>query len=197
MEDVRLVVGIPNSGLLKVDMVRGLLSLIGEVNRAFPINFIFHGGCYVHKNRETILKQALTYNFTHLMFIDTDMVFPAGAVLKLLEQRKPIIGANYNERRLPLKSTVKIADKKGNLIAMSEADFPKESFQCYAVATGFMMIDLAVVNTIPKPWFFFDTKDGEFNMGEDIWFCRQAQKAGVEVWCDPTITVGHIGEFVY
>jgi hypothetical protein len=34
-------------------------------------------------------------------------------------------------------------------------------------------------------------------IGEDIYFCQQAQKAGFEVWCDQELSkeVAHIGIF--
>ena len=192
--DIRLAVGVPNGGSVKIETVRGLISLVGELSAEISLNFLFHGGCYVHKNRETLVKQAIEYDFTHLLFVDTDMYWQPGAVKQLLDAKKPIIGANYNERRLPLTPTVKLMDKKGNVIA---GNIPKKPFKAWAVATGFMLIDLSIMKDIPKPWFFFDTKDGEFNMGEDIWFCEQVKKAGYDIWCEPTIEVLHIGDYLY
>lgn len=195
--DVRLAVGVPNSGSVKVDTVRGLISLVGELGGELPLNFLFHGGCYVHKNRETLVKQAIEYNYTHLLFVDTDMVWEAGSAKKLLDAKKPIIGANYNERRLPLRSTVKVANKKDEIIAYDTSKFPDKPVRVHSIATGFMLIDLSIMKDVPKPWFFFDTKEGEFNMGEDIWFCEQVKKAGYDIWCEPTIKIGHIGEYRY
>lgn len=197
MSEVRLAVGIPHTGSLKADTARGLISLVGELRGTITLNFLFHGGCYVHKNRETLVKQALELNYTHLLFIDTDMIWHPGSVERLLSLKKPIIGADYHERRLPLRSTIKVADKNGKLKAIPKEKFPKKPFKCWAIPTGFMLIDLSIMKKIPKPWFFFELEDGEFAMGEDIWFCRQATKAGIDIWCDPEIEVGHIGEFVY
>jgi hypothetical protein len=39
-------------------------------------------------------------------------------------------------------------------------------------------------------------KPGEF-IGEDVNFCKRANEMGLEVWCDPTIRIGHIGEYLY
>lgn len=198
MKDVRLAVGVPNGGSVHVDTVRGLISLVGELGSHVPLNFLFHGGCYVHRNRETIVKQALELDYTHLMFIDTDMLWSPGAVQRLLEQKKPVIGAAYNERRFPLQSTLKMADKKGNVISVKQEDWPKKTFKCHAIATGFMLIDLSIMKDIPKPWFFFDTtEEGEFHMGEDIWFCEKVREAGFSIYCDPTIEVAHIGNYLY
>jgi len=34
-------------------------------------------------------------------------------------------------------------------------------------------------------------------VGEDVAFCQQAAEAGLEIWCDPTITLSHIGDYHY
>lgn len=183
--NVILSLGVPTHGDLKVDMVKGLLSLMREL--PYPIYFNSHKGCYIHRNRESIVKRSLKQGATHLMFIDTDIIFPPGSVQKLIDQKKEIIGGIYNLRSLPERSVV--------LEGLTE--LPTETFRTEVLPTGFMLIDLSIMSKIPKPWFFFDTKDGEFNMGEDAWFCKQARSAGIELWCDPTIALKHAGDFLY
>ena len=33
--------------------------------------------------------------------------------------------------------------------------------------------------------------------GEDGTFCDKVRKAGMDVWCDGNITVGHLGEYEF
>jgi hypothetical protein len=73
---------------------------------------------------------------------------------------------------------------------------PAQPFLCYAVPTGCLLIDLSIMAQISQPWFQVTHKpDGSVDMGEDVWFCVQVRAAGFEVWCDPTIPVGHIGDY--
>lgn len=129
----------------------------------------------------------------HLFFLDSDVVVPTDIIGRLLGQRKEIIGASYNHRSLPLRSTVRIADETGKLV---KAAMPQEPFRCYAVPTGAMLIDLSVFDRIERPWFHVEERGAEL-MGDDVWFCQQATKAGIEVWCDPRIPVKHLGDFPY
>jgi GT2 family glycosyltransferase len=59
-----------------------------------------------------------------------------------------------------------------------------------------MVIKTSVFERIEPPWFGLDEVRGHI-MTEDVWFCRQAWRRGIEVWCDPTIPVKHIGEYAY
>ncbi|SAL16671.1 hypothetical protein AWB64_01014 [Caballeronia sordidicola] len=49
-------------------------------------------------------------NFTHLLFLDTDMKFPASSVLRLLAADKAIAGVAYPFRRMNLEGTISADD---------------------------------------------------------------------------------------
>jgi len=34
-------------------------------------------------------------------------------------------------------------------------------------------------------------------LGEDVYFFRKAKKAGFNVYCDFSIKIGHIGDYIY
>ncbi len=70
------------------------------------------------------------------------------------------------------------------------------------MGTGLLLIDLNVFTStlrkLKEPWFLFGrNKEGEVAIGEDQWFCGTARDAGYKVWIDPTIRVGHIGEYTF
>jgi len=47
---------------------------------------------------------------------------------------------------------------------------------------------------MPRPWFALDfDKDGMLSVSDDVWFCQQAARVGIQTFCDPTINAGHIG----
>ena len=149
----------------------------------------------LHWNREELVKQAQKLNATHLLFVDDDMVFEKDAVIKLVERDKDIVGVHYNCRKFPPTTTVHMDEEKKKSIKWEN---PDGFMTCDAVGTGFMLIDLRVFDKLKEPWFFWKTNEqGEVVEGEDYWFCRIAREAGFEVWCDLTIPVKHIGDFLY
>lgn len=158
-------------------------------------HFSIPRGPYLNVSREICLTDALAAQTDYLVFVDTDMRFPAHAITQLIAHGKDIIGVHYNEKRLPPVSTVKIDDANDGLTVVKT--FPAEPFQCAAVGTGLMAINLKrLTQCMALPCFQFGDENGKF-MGEDVAFCRRARKAGLQVWVDPTIAAGHIGDFEY
>lgn len=66
------------------------------------------------------------------------------------------------------------------------------------VGTGYMLIDLVALRTLPKPWFVHkDTEDGlRVLCGEDIYFCRHAKAHGHRVMVNFALPMGHADQHV-
>jgi hypothetical protein len=183
-----------------------------------PIRLDYEGSCYVHRNRNVLLDRALKGDSTHLMFVDTDIVFPPDGIMRLLAQQKPIIGGAYNLKRdfddgARRRTTVKALPEMLNGRPHSEWVLPRDKpFECAGLPTGFMLIELDVLRNLPvqpdfggdregapdkgpRNWFDFGNYAGF--VGEDIYFCDFVRNQGVPIWCDPTIKLGHIGPNVF
>ncbi len=151
-------------------------------------------GYTIAENRLYCMAKAYREGFSHLLFIDDDMVFDEDVLDRLLSHKKEIVGVVYHSRRLEKTTTLVLENGK----VLHSDDIPKGMIKCSHVGTGIMLIDLKVVEKIAEPWFYFSTNpNGSTNIGEDAWFCSQARKAGFTIWCDPSIKVGHLGDFLY
>lgn len=173
------------------------LSLAQAVTQ-FPhdLHFSIQRGPYLALAREACLVEAIQVKSDYLVFIDTDIAFQVDALPRLLAHGKDVIGGAYNEKRSPPVSTVKLDDGTGKIFKGMKV-LPHEPFQCIAVATGFMAINLKRLTTCMAPPVFTYAFDGHDFMGEDVQFCLRARAAGLEVWCDPTIGLKHIGRWAY
>lgn len=184
---------------MRVETVTSLVTNIYNLgSEGLQTGLLFQIGGYVDVNRNEIVKSAIEQNMTHLLFLDNDMIFPENAIKTLLDHNKDIIGANYNVRLDPTSkalsnSTVKM---KINGEPVSMLDLPKGLFECYAVATGFMLIKLSIFKKLKEPYFEATIKDGVHHT-EDVDFCRKANEAGIKVFCDPSLKLGHIGQAIY
>lgn len=198
MKIKKLCVGLITKGDVKTEtcfcFVSSMFRTTGETGCG--LHFFMPSGGMIDQARNMAAKEALDVGASHLLFIDSDMVFPDEGILTLASRDKLIIGANYNLRRLPLMSTVKMLDEKGNLVSVPGDQIPKYPFKCYAVATGFMLIRTEIFLNLPKPWFFYESREDD-TVGEDINFCKKAREAGIDIWCDPTLEVKHIGDYLY
>lgn len=186
---MRILIGVPCPDFIRAKTVATLISLV----KADPtLSVTIKQGCYIHKNREEIAEEALKGGYSHLFFVDADMCFSAQVLKRLLSHNKDIVGGVYKYRRSVPEDVVRFADENGNPIIK---ETPKELFKCFALGTGCLLIKTSVFQKLKKPWFFLGTEENQ--IGEDIYFCKKANEAGIEVWGDPSVGVGHIGEFIF
>ncbi len=191
MKDFKLAIGIATTGQVKT---KTLVSIMGLVKRNPENTFIIAWeGCNVHQSRINIVKEAQKGDCTHLLFVDSDMVFKPEAVEALLRHNRDIVGVETNLRKLPLTSTVKLHDLKGDKIF----DKKDELYEAVAVGTGFMLIAMHVFGRVSDPWFFYEQDGNELKVGSDMWFCNKAREKGLQIWVDPTLQVGHIGDYEF
>jgi choline kinase len=192
-DDIKVGIGIPcvNSGI----HMQTAMSLIKTVSTfKHPLSIFFVNNTYLHIARKKLVFEAHERKMTHLFYVDSDMSFEGDTLGRLLAHKKDVIGVSYHQRMLPLTTTVRVKTPDG--AHMMVAEIQDTLFECDAVATGCMLIDMKIFETIEKPWFFYKDDD-VYPVGEDIWFCMQVKKAGFKIWCDPTIKVMHIGEYEY
>lgn len=198
---MKICLGIPCTGTIRVET---MISIIG-ILQATPHDILieYRTGCYVEQNRTELIKTAIRENCEKIFFLDSDIMVEPNVINKLLALDKPVVGAAYNNRgmerdgdKFVVYSNVKMTGENGELISTRE--LPKEPFLCAGVPTGAMLIDIETVKKLPMPWFDLEYfQDGSLETGEDIYFCFKCRDNGIEVWCDPTIQIGHIGTFTY
>ena len=186
MKKIKLAIAIPNSGIIKAQTVSSLLGLVKNFKCEYYT--LLQEGSILHAVRENLVKKALELKCTHLLFIDSDMVFEKDAFERLLKRKKDIVGVTYNTRKYPSQKI------QWKAIIKPKGDF----YEVEAVPTGFMLIDLKVFKGLPHPWFFWEVDNaGQTITGEDYWFCREARMRGYEVWVDLSLPIKHIGDYAY
>lgn len=185
---------------IKPQTVQSLADMIAYTDTEV-MTLIAREGYTIAENRNYSIFKALENNCTHILFIDDDMEFPSCTLDCLLFHKKEVVGVDSKSRKLPLSTTVGLM-KDGKLWNPSEVPgfykMPQDLFECWSIGFGVALIDLKVFDAIKKPWFSFEVHpSGMIMKGEDAWFCDQAREEGYKIWCDPTIEIGHIGEYNY
>jgi hypothetical protein len=195
VSDFNVVVATPLVESMKMRTVMSLLGITTDAQKnGIKMSVVFVKDSLLHEARRNAVLKAKGLNATHIFFFDSDMGIQSDAVSKLLSYDKDIVGVNYHAKALPLRSVIKFQDENGVVI---QAEVPQNSlFKCFACGTGAMLIKMDVFDRIDQPWFFYEMTP-TLSMGEDVWFCRQAQRAGIEVWCSSEIECKHIGDYEY
>lgn len=188
---IRVVVALPTTEMMKAKTAHAIgAMLLHSADKV--IDFLLIQSCDIASSRMWLARQALEKDATHLLFIDSDMLFPSDALEQLLSHDKDIIGVEYNKRKFPLETvTAYLPDEKKS---------KTKPFKVGIAGTGLMLIKTDVFKNpqMDKNWFSFGRNaEGKNVIGEDGWFCNTARDAGYDIYVDPVVKVLHLGEYGY
>jgi len=185
----KVIIGLPCTEMMKSKTAHALGVLC--LHNKNIIDFLMIQSCDLSSSRMWLVKESIKRGATHLLFIDSDMLFPPDTLEKLLAHDKDIVGVEYNKRQFPLETvTAYFPDEEPQ----------KELFKVGVAGTGVMLIKLSIFEDpkMDKNWFSFGRNaEGQNVIGEDGWFCNTAREAGYDIWVDPKIRILHLGEFGY
>lgn len=187
--NTKVILGVVTNRQVKAKTTQSLLELMAYSKHEIT-PMVVTRGYTISENRNYLAVQVQNKMCDYLLFIDDDMVFPKETLDILLNHEKDIIGVASHQRKLPIVSTVEMLEK--------DQPMPNELFECKAVGAGVLLIKTEVFRKLEGPWFNVKTNPlGLTLVGEDSWFCDKARENNFKVWCDPTIKIGHIGDYEY
>jgi glycosyltransferase involved in cell wall biosynthesis len=193
---MKILLGMPSTGKIPS---RTVISLLQTVERG-KVDPMIVTGSLVYDARETIIRHAVEKDYDYILFADSDMVFNAEDLKRLLAHNVGICsglyvtrdGLNNNvayskiitRRRFPFRSPQLIVD-----------DTPSGFGRVAACGFGFCLIKTSVIKCMLKYYkALFEPYKG---LGEDAAFCYRARRCGFYTFIDRDVKLGHIGETVY
>lgn len=184
-----VALGIPSGDMLHTDFAMALAMLCQSPGA--PIFLLNARSSLVPLGRNQCVAAAQIMKATHLLFLDTDMVFPADTLARLLAHDKDIVGATYSQRMPPFHPLC--VNENGE-----HAHLTRGLARMRLMPTGCLLIRLAVFDALDKPYFRLAV-EAEQLRGEDYHFCESARAAGFEIWCDGDLSkeIGHVGQKIY
>ena len=187
----RLLIGIPCMDYLHVSFVESLNRLtIHLLRERYNFRIEFLPGTLIYFARNKLACQAINENFTHLLFIDSDMVFDESIVETLLFSGKDFVCGAFQSRRPPYGSCIFSSLKPIEKVK----EYGMEPFRVAGCGMALTMISTDILRAVQSKYgdCFNPEKIDGVNFGEDTAFCWRANKIGAEIWCDPTARVGHV-----
>lgn len=164
-------------------------------------------GTYIHIARQQLLEQCIEEGADYMLWLDSDMRFPNDGFARLLAHNKPMVGINYSTRRLPVHFTALEHTTFGSMGGIKRLETRPDSTglaRVDALGFGFLLMDLnAIKSALPdpkvEPWFWYEWKDSGQNMGEDVYFCRLLERAGIPIYVDQDLSklCAHSGQIDY
>lgn len=172
-----------------------------------PVSSIqyLNGDSLVTRARNKVVHKFLQTDYPYLLFVDNDILFTPGDIVRLRNNNLPICGGVYFKKKIPYSPVSnRSLEQKGHMHKMQET------------GTGFLMIHREVFEKIAEaePEHFYSGDGDEeksdsyydyFRVGvvngrylsEDYYFCYLARRYGYDIWLDTSIYVRHVGRAIY
>lgn len=164
--------------------------------RGWPL--LQRGSSRTDVNRNEFGKMLLAEpQLDYLLMLDADHLHPPDIVERLIrivrhDPSRLIVGGLNFRRREPHEPLVWVKLDDG--LYHYPVEIPDGIFKCDVIAHGSLLLHRSVLERIEYPWWRYDYSigiDDEFPT-EDIYFCKRAREAGIEIWCDPFTVSPHL-----
>lgn len=214
--DTKVVFGVTSYGPMWAPAVESWLRCLAYTSRYLTVHSLGSVGgtgatdrVYTSSAGNRLVEGMLALpDATHIFLTEIDMVLPHDAIIQLLEADKPICSGVYFLRaKEPLALGQPCLYRQVAMVAQRRAKadppyaqtpvslFPQQApFRLGDVQTagcpglGCVLMQRPVFDRIPAPWF----RVLENQAGSDLYFYKQAQLAGIEVWVDPRVQCGQV-----
>lgn len=206
MRDLRLVIGIPSGTDWKADFGMSLAGLVADFSSPIPgassqmLRVHNVKGSILSRSRQKLISDAIKGKATHVLFIDSDMIFPSTLFRELFRHMKPVVAANCATKMLPSSPTARLRGDKLAGVPLYTDEDSTGLVEVWRVGTGVMLIDLEIFANLPGPWFDIRWEE-QLNdyVGEDWTFCEKLEKAKIPIYVDQDVSkeIGHIGALTY
>lgn len=187
---MKLMVAVPTTDYVNAEFMRCLVRMTNEqIRNGVNLDVQIISGTLVYIARNRLARRAIDEEFTHVLWLDSDMTFEEGIVDDLLFCGKDMVCGAFVSRRQPYKPCVYTSiEDPGNMTKVE--NFGLEPFR--VDGCGFAVV-MTRVRLLKEVWDRFGTCFLPTDRyGEDLAFCDRVKQIGKEIWCDPTVRAGHI-----
>jgi hypothetical protein len=206
----KVLIAVPSHSFWEADFGMSLLSLVvasatpPEGYESLSIAIQNSKGSILPALRQELVEKAQEMDATHILFLDSDMTFPAWTLHKLLEDDKLVVAANCVTKSIPANPTARAYDGTQSGKAISHLDYLEEDAEelvkVWRVGTGVMLINMKVFKRIDAPFFpiVHEPVSGKI-VGEDWGFCGRCEAKAIDIYIDTLLSnhIGHIGRMEY
>ena len=202
---MKLLIAVPCMDMVHALFASSLCNLLLS-KQDEEIHVEFGVASLIYDTRNQLLEKAISGGFDRILWLDSDMEFEP-EILRILsndlDNGFDIVSGLYFKRVQPHQPTIfkkcdieRLEGNKLNPVNEFYLDYPQNSiFEIAACGFGCVMMNVAAVASVIDAYgrFLFAPVGG---FGEDLSFCMRARAAGLQIWCDSRVKLGHVGYHV-
>lgn len=189
---MRLMIAVPTYDTVPVPFLESLTALVRRLDRdGVNYDVVIENGTIVHMARERLACEAINKGYTHMLWLDSDMVFSDAIFEDLQFSGKPFVTGVAHGRRSPFQSCLfKSIDLK-SIERWTLNEYPHRTFEVAGCGFACVLIETVIIKAV------MEAKGSAFNplpsYGEDLSFCKRARELGYHIFAEPTVRLGHVG----
>lgn len=188
---MRLLIAVPTYDYMHFQFVECLTKLIRRLDEdEIDYDIHYQGGTLVYVGRDKLAKRAIEGNYTHVLWLDSDMVFTEDLLDDLMYSGKPFVTGIAHARRAPHVSCIFKQIFPG-IDRWEGHEYPSGAFKIAGCGFACVLIETRIIKAVydANGTAFFPMRE----LGEDLAFCKRATDLGFEIWAEPSVWLGHIG----
>ena len=201
---MRTLIAIPCMDTIPVGFAQSLIYL----KKGDNVSVLFKPNSLIYDSRNLISLTAIENNFDRVMWFDSDTMFQPDTLQTLHNDMDELgcemVSGLYVKRTTPVTPVIydelsePIRDDTGRLVQNIHPymNYPRNDIFTIA-GCGFGCV-LTSVKLLKEVWDNFGPAFNPFPWaGEDISFCYRVNQLGHIIYCDSSVSCGHIGTYVY
>ena len=188
---MKLLIAIPAMDFICTEFVKSLLSLIERLrNDGIDFEVRIEAGTLVYMARDKLARYAIACGFTHVLWLDSDMVFNDDLLEDLQFSGEDFVSGIAHNRRKPyvsclFKSIYPTVDR------YVYEEYPSNTFEVAGCGMAVALITTKILNDIFDEYSTCFTPTPQ--LGEDLAFCKRVHDKGYHIYAEPGVKVGHVG----
>ena len=196
-QPTKIHIAIPSRNLVGRDLCGGLAAALWKMQQdcRYEVGVKIWSGFGVDVVRNRIVAHFLNTDAEFLLMIDDDMI-PPDDLLGMTAYECDIVGALYYAWETRIGPFIAAYSRNGDHYVRPVLGEIENTglHEMALVGGGCIMLHRRVLETLPAPWFCFETDAAGQNilMPEDFHICREAGRHGLKVFLDTDRICGHI-----
>lgn len=189
---MKLLIAIPTHEYMHADFVRSLLGLAARLQRdGVRYDIVIESGTLVHMARDKLAAKAVKGFYTHVLWLDADMVFDDDILENLMFSGKSFVSGIAHSRRPSYGSCLFKNIELDTLERWKAEDYPKAAFEIAGCGMACVLMKTEILKQVflANGTCFLPV----LHYGEDLAFCRRVHSLGVKMYAEPTARLGHMG----
>lgn len=147
--------------------------------------------------RNDLVMQSLGQygSYSHVIMLDTDQIYPFNCIEKFVQHAADgyqVVGTPVH-RSWPPFDAILYRGTVGKYIHVPDKEiYSGDMIEVDATGCGAIMYSTDIFFDIERPWYqLMKGEDGK-SIGEDIGLCQKLRNAGIKIFVDTSIEIGHL-----